>query len=238
VDGEGWCRPQSGEVHFGPGERYARFEVEAIKNDRFDTTFDFAVRLEDPQGCQLNAKKSHARLKVIDTNRFPTDRIEPQKLQDKDYREDNDWRLLFAYLWFNWDMCADSKKKVFSDQILNICFIAKLGILVEVVNLLSGLSDSKNKALFGQLSFWALLLLVPCILSKFLDYWECKYWSIGGKARKELQLRLLGHYLNLDEKNRMSVLPASFISNFNNDSTMSWQTVTRISWVYLLRWGR
>jgi len=86
VEGESF-RGQAGQLTFLPGEELKTIQIPIIDDEGWNATLEFSVTLSKAKGCILGKEMSRARVKIIDNDVFPTNRIKYTLQDDRIIRE-------------------------------------------------------------------------------------------------------------------------------------------------------
>jgi len=196
-----------GTVEFEPGEALKTFEIALIQSDTFDTTLEFVVTLESPDGCELGHRLKQARVSVLDDDRFPTDEI-ADKIVDPEgniHAEGLGVQLLLAWMSFAFTHVPTiwwkSLSVVVLDQFHNAYYMCSIFMRVYLVDHVLNLhSDPEMLIVPGNRSASVLVLAAcwtaPNAFLLFIDYAQVGPLDMGFTLRKFLRVNFVRTYLN------------------------------------------
>lgn len=190
-----------GLLKFPPGVREHKINVDIIENDNFDVLLEFVVVLEKAVGCRLSQHHRRARVKIIDDDFFPSNRMREPVANGK--MRDVSIRLFWEYFKFAFSdpvIRRGSIKAFLVDVYENLRFLGTLIIKVFLLDYVFAKSTPAGLApnlLLLVVAASALLFLG----SHMLEYRKC-FWKIGGTARKVLLKNMMRKFLNYGAKGR------------------------------------
>lgn len=207
-----------GELIMEDGEYRKSIEIRMIDNHSWSPTLEFKVHLSDPEGCNLGHYLHTCRVKVIDTDSFPSSKYQEQISKGgKDINEINGLGLFWEYCKLSFKQIPGvATRTVLTacfDQLRNLYKLFTIYIGVYLVNVLFNMSDldasdalilstrSKTAALVGA------AYVAPMLVLHAWDLVKAKM-DLRGHLRLYLQCSLFRKYLNYSEESRSAVLPA------------------------------
>ena len=191
---------QNGTLSFGAGECSKLLEVKVLSDNRWDATLEFGMVLSSPTQAVLSESLSHCRVKILDSDAFPTNRHK-EVYKNSGLGEIPKVQLFLEYV----KMCfRDPRIKhasfytVVCDQAQNLRIVSFLMIKLYLIDVV--LVEDGNEALLLGLSK-QLLLLIIC-LAVFLPQSASSFIAVkrvglrvGGMCRFKLQSNLLRKFL-------------------------------------------
>jgi len=129
----------SGDMVFEPGETNKIVKVEILADTSFDATLEFSLHLTDCQGAQLGMYLKDCRVKIIDDDKFPSEKY--VDMMDDGRRSEISsfglmWEFISRILLRNDIVRRDTWKVLFMDQATGLYFFLTLYLqmyLVDVV---------------------------------------------------------------------------------------------------------
>jgi len=206
---------RSGHLHFEAGVCCMSIDIPIVENDRWSTTLEFKVCLDQPTHCKLGNYLHTARVKVIDDNVFPSDVFRGQVQQEEEIERIDGFWLFLEYCKLNCGLSGIAWRTWLTlvlDQMKNVYLVLKLKLSIYMVN---DVFDDNNTT-----KTCANLLSDPCskvciisagyILPMFaLHAWEYAKLrlDIHGNSRLFLRTNVFRKYLNLSAASRREVVP-------------------------------
>mmetsp|Transcript_55323 Transcript_55323/g.101379 ORF Transcript_55323/g.101379 Transcript_55323/m.101379 type:complete len:867 (-) Transcript_55323:87-2687(-) len=195
-----------GKLIFQPGDLQQSIDIPLISDESWDTTTEFVVELESepaPTGCILGRYLWMVRVKVVDSDCFPTNKYR-KLIEAHQIQMIPKWGLLKEYISLNWKNRVVKKgtiKMFFCDAFENLYFFSKLNMNVYLVDkILKGDVDKPNIPLLMVVAS----LLVPFLIDHILDFRRLT-WKVGGASRATLQRALVRKFLNYSEESRATL---------------------------------
>lgn len=216
-----------GILRFEPGDDTREIKIPLINTDRWETTVEFKVQLLE-EGI-INATRGlyldHARVKIIDTDTFPTNKYDKEIQQlvetgDKDTVPKQSLLVEYWRLSWNNSQCRGSTiRMVLADQLHNVNFLLGLFLNVYLVDyVLSHEKPDSQLIISGgktnNLILIVALTLIPFAFSHVLDFVR-DTWKLNAG---ELQRNLLRKFLNYDESARVQLAESTLILGMTRDS--------------------
>lgn len=214
-----------GRFIFEPGERDKSIEVDLLKIKGFTGLQEFIVELlpEELSGATLGHNLYKARVKIIDSTCFPTNKYRKPILEGKMGGVPK-LLLLVEYWKFNWQnpvVRRGTRKMILVEQVHNLYFLMNLFLNVYLIDYILNLSRPIDILLTSERHTDLLLVvvakLIPFALLHLLDYQKLT-WKVGGSSRMALQTSMLRRYLNYTEESRSSLEHGDIIMAMARDS--------------------
>lgn len=208
----------SGTLEFKPGDREKTIEVQTLDSKIWDTTTEFIIELvydDESHGCSLGRYLWMARVKVIDSNYFPSNKH--SYLIDEGLNDNiSTWALLIDYFKLNFHhpvVRRGTIKMMGIGLFHNLFFFQQLVLNVYLVDkILKG----KVSRPLTELVLTSLSLLVPFFMLHVLEIRRLK-WKIGGASRATLQKALIRKFLNYDEESRSELKRSDLVMAMTRD---------------------
>lgn len=201
-----------GEVLIEEGQGTAQVKIVILDNPEWNPTLEFKLHLFAPEGCNLGLYLKTARVKVIDTNRFPSDEFSEQiDAREEGIRTISDFRLFVAYFKLVFGMPGVTWPTLITlllDQLRNLYLLLKLALHIYMIDTVFAMHHADTAAdciLPGNRSGTAivvgLLLLAPWAI---LHLWEVGKvrTDLLGTVTRRIQSSLFRKYLNYSESSR------------------------------------
>jgi len=189
---------------------------------------EFKVHLCKASGCALGRYLRTCRVKVIDSDTFPSSKYEEQLLRGK--KGVSEIRTL-GLLWEYWKLCflqlpgigKRSCLVVFLDQFRNIYRVILLLLNVYMVDTLFNTADpnTESRLIGGSRHDTALFIAAAWLLPMVAIHVAATIktrMDLPGHLRLYLQCCLFRKYLNYSEESRASVAPADMQNAIVRDS--------------------
>eukprot|EP00439_Symbiodinium_sp_Y106_P070289 s872_g12.t1 len=206
-----------GEVIFADQEYRQSIDINMIASQYWTATMEFKVRLLDPDGCNLGNHLHTCRVKIIDTDTFPSSKYEDQlKMGDEGLDQISSTGLYWEY----WKLCffqvpgiaVRTILTLVFDQLKNVYRYFVLCLNIYLVDVLFNMNDPETKerlVLPSRLDtayVIAGLYVAPMLV---LHAWDLvkALLDVQGHLRLYLQASLFRRYLNYSEESRLSVPP-------------------------------
>eukprot|EP00437_Effrenium_voratum_P005659 CAMPEP_0181427244 /NCGR_PEP_ID=MMETSP1110-20121109/16071_1 /TAXON_ID=174948 /ORGANISM="Symbiodinium sp., Strain CCMP421" /LENGTH=824 /DNA_ID=CAMNT_0023550449 /DNA_START=48 /DNA_END=2522 /DNA_ORIENTATION=+ len=206
-----------GEVIFADQEYRQSIDINMIASQYWSATMEFKVRLMDPDGCNLGNHLHTCRVKIIDTDTFPSSKYEDQlKMGDEGLDQISSTGLYWEY----WKLCffqvpgiaVRTVLTLVFDQLKNVYRYFVLCLNIYLVDVLFNMNDPETKerlVLPSRLDtayVIAGLYVAPMLV---LHAWDLvkALLDVQGHLRLYLQASLFRRYLNYSEESRLSVPP-------------------------------
>jgi ABC-type multidrug transport system fused ATPase/permease subunit len=219
VDGSGKAGERyvhkQGEVVFEDGVAEQTIEIELIEDDTWAPTLEFKVLLQDARGCTLGKYLYICRIKVIDSDFFPSNEFEDLIMKGRHGIEEiPKKRLIIAFIYFCYSIpgVARTSMKVFVlCQLHNLYYLLTIFLNMYLIDLLDGnwpeehlwCSSRERTAVV-----MALLYAVPLIFLHVADLWKVRL-DLAAEIRFYFQRSIVRKYLNYDQAARSDNAPAS-----------------------------
>jgi len=204
-----------GQLVFEDEESVKTINIPILEDNDWTPTCEFKVCLTNAQNCHLGLYLYECRVKIINSDKFPTDRYAEtiEKGEEAIYELD-DWGLFREYCKLNFDSAGIKMKTAFVlcfDQLNNILIFGNLWVGVYIVDTLFARGGSTSALLVSNRYHTALLIglwfVVPLVV---LHAWDTlKTWlDIKGASRAFLQKSMLRTYMDYTMESRLRVSPA------------------------------
>jgi len=216
-----------GAVCFKDGEHTKTIKISIMQDDRWSTTTEFKLELENPENCELGLYLHHCRVKIIDNDVFPSNRFAAQVEEGKEGIESiPSMALMFEYFRLN----ATSEGLgwrtalcMILNQMHNIYLFLTLYVNVYLVDVLFNNDPAKESRLIvpsknGTAMVIGVMYIMPMFVLHFWDYRK-KLLDISGLSREFLQTNLFRKYLNYSEQSRLTAPPSLMQVAIVQDST-------------------
>jgi len=200
-----------GELVFESGVMRQSFEVEIVQGDQWEATLEFKVCLSGPEDCTLGLYLHTCRVKVIDSNTFPTSKY-PEVAQGLEAVKSVGGFMLFReYCKMNYGVKGIAWRTnlcLVMDQIRNLYLFYKLAAMAYMLNVVFENVEKNPSFTIGQRAQVALWIGAGYILPMaVLHAWDLVRIGIdiSGHSRGFMQTSLIRKYLNYDEQSRDEV---------------------------------
>lgn len=217
-------------IVFEKGESQCMVEVPLLESSDWDTTLEFAVELIPGEGGLVNAALGRylysARVKVIDNDKFPTNKY-ASEIHGDAIHEAPKLGLFIEYLKFNWSdpvVRGRSIKFACIDQLHNLYDFFHLFLNVYLVDYVLNPEFNDDGLVLGlsrQLSLLIIAIaeLLPFAALHFLAYIKAEKCGVGGTSRLRLQSALIRKFLNYEAGVRLKLRNGDLIMGMTRDST-------------------
>jgi len=212
---------RAGKLTFLPGEELKTIQVPIIDDEDWNATLEFSIRLFEAEGCLLSKAMSKARVKVIDNDVFPTNRMK-NDLQDNESYERTSLDLFVEYCKMNLVSANVAEKSVqclLIDQGPNLYFLLNTYLLQYVADdVLVGKKDDLlcpgdvNATLFVV----AALYVVPLGGLYLLERYRNEL-AIEEASRTLLQENVFRKYLDITDASRGEISSSGLSMIFSQD---------------------
>jgi len=213
--GEHYCST-SGQVEILEGEDSVEIAVPVIDNPLWAPTLEFKVHLSDAHGCRLGLYLKTCRVKVINTDLFPSDRYR-EKLESEGGIDDMNGLILFwEYMALNFRQRGHAWRTLLTfamDQMDNLYLYWMLFAKTFLVNTIFGHQatttdsflgswDGSNRVLAARIL--GVCFFLPLVLIHIWDAVKIQI-DLKGHTQVFLQKSLFRKYLNYSEESRLHV---------------------------------
>jgi len=205
----------SGKVIFEDGEHTKTIDIPILPDGNWSPTSEFKVHVTHPENCNLGLYLYECRVKILNSDRFPTDEYaEDIDNGEEAINEIDDWCLFIEYCKLNFDSAGVAWQTVFVlifDQLNNVIIFGNLWIGVYIVDSLFVKDGSSSNLILASRYHTALLIglwfVVPLVV---LHAWDTlKTWlDIKGASLSFLQKSVFRTYMDLAAESRTKVNPA------------------------------
>eukprot|EP00930_Biecheleria_cincta_P059241 TRINITY_DN44996_c0_g1_i1.p1 TRINITY_DN44996_c0_g1~~TRINITY_DN44996_c0_g1_i1.p1 ORF type:complete len:848 (+),score=128.43 TRINITY_DN44996_c0_g1_i1:286-2544(+) len=200
------------------GEYRKSIEIRMMDNQSWSTTLEFKVHLSDPEGCNLGHYLHTCRVKVIDTDCFPSNKYQEHISKGgKGIGKISGPGLFWEYCKLSFNQIPGVATRtvltVCFDQLGNLYKLLTIYLGIYLVNVLFDMSDpaAANALILSTRSKTATLVgaayVAPMLVLHAWDLVKAKM-DLRGHLRLYLQCSLFRKYLNYSEASRSAVLPA------------------------------
>lgn len=218
----------AGEVTFKDDEFRQSIRVSTIASPYWSPTLEFKVHLCKPSGAALGRYLRTCRVKVIDSDTFPSSKYESQLLRGK--QGVSEIRTI-GLLWEYWKLCflqlpgigKRSCLVVLLDQFRNAYRVILLALNMYMVDVLFNTAnpDTEKQLIGGSRQDTAIFIaaawLLPMVAIHLAAALKARM-DLPGHLRLYLQRCLFRKYLNYSEESRASVAPADMQNAIVRDS--------------------
>jgi ABC-type multidrug transport system fused ATPase/permease subunit len=223
--------PVKGTIKFLPGESRKKIVVEMLGNDLFESTVDMGLRLYDPsENVDLGLYLWRCRVKIIDDDAFPTNKFaeEVDGGIPECVAEINPWLLMIEFCKFHYTFSPDTWKVIALDQLDNVYLMLTFYVyqyMTDNVFMYYLELDSKDReTVYSDVSLTLVVLALALLLPNVLLHWKSvKIMHLDIASPKHLQLNLLRKYLNYEEKYRIFIKEAEFLTCMTSDVYLVWR---------------
>jgi len=182
-------------VVFEDGEHTKSISIRILEDGLWSATNEFKLCLSQPSNCQLGLYISRCRVKILNHEKFPTDKYREEIIKSQEAIEEiDDWGLSCEYWKLNYNSAGQRWQTIFvlvGDQLGSICLFCTLCVGVYMVDTIFARGKSSANRLILQDRYHtacviALWYVVPHIV---LYFWETLkiYMDIRGSSRAFLQ---------------------------------------------------
>ncbi|CAJ1401466.1 unnamed protein product [Effrenium voratum] len=207
-----------GEVIFEDGEYRKSLDIRTLHNAYWSATMEFKVVLQNPDSCNLGHHLHACRVKIIDTDTFPSNKYREKLLQgEKGLEEISEVGLFLEYFKLCFFQVPSVSWRtavcVVMDQMKNAYRYFMLCLNIYIVDVLFNLDDPKTEELLwrptrkGTAMVVGVAYVAPMLVLHLWDLLKAKM-DLVGHLRLYLQSSLFRRYLNYSEESRASVPPA------------------------------
>jgi len=207
----------SGQLVFEDGEHTKTIDIPILEDSDWTPTLEFEIQLTHAQNCDLGLYLHHCRVKILNFDKFPTDKYAEEI--DKGHEaisEIDDWGLFREYCKLNFDSAGVKLQTAFIlifDQLHNIVLFGNLWVGVYIVDTLFARGGASSSQLIVPNNRYHTALLiglwfvVPLVI---LQAWDTlKTWlDIKGTSRAFLQKSMLRTYMDFTADSRAGISPA------------------------------
>lgn len=217
-----------GDVVFKENEFRQSIQIQVIASPYWAPTLEFKVRLCDPENCSLGNYLHSCRVKVIDSDTFPSSKYKSLLMQG----EEGVRQIRSAFLfWQYWKLCFFEVPGVrwrtlltlILDQIRNAYRFFVLVLNIYLVDVLFNKQDprTEERLIVSNRSDTAMIiggaLVAPMFVVHLAALIKTKM-DLAGHLRLFLQSSLFRKYLNYSEESRISVAPADMQTGITRGS--------------------
>jgi ABC-type multidrug transport system fused ATPase/permease subunit len=207
----------SGQLIFEDGEHTQTMQIPILHDEFWSPTLEFSVCLEQPQNCKLGLYLQEARVKILNSDPFPTEKYAKQvEGGEATVLAIEDWGLFREYLKLNFSAAPGVKWKsvfvVLCDQLNNIFIFGSLWVGVYIVDTLFARNPTSSKELLLKDRYHTAVMIglwfvLPLLV---LHGWQSVkiYLDIRGSSRMFLQNAVLKTYLDYTQESRVKVSAA------------------------------
>lgn len=204
--------------------------IPLVDNERWATTLEFTIRLSNPSNCELGRYLFLSRVKVIDSDYFPSsaykEEFEKYGCTEEGFREAgiSPLQLLWEFILL---ILGDSRIRsvtlgiVLIDQLKSLYFLLTTYIVQFAADNVLGNDTAGNLLLNGDrvetLVALAVAYSTPFAVLNLLDIWKSQQ-RLAEDARSYLQTNIYRKYLNFDEASRASVTSSEFCLTLIQDA--------------------
>lgn len=218
----------SGKLVFEPGETLGQIKIPIIDNPLWDTTTEFICILKEEglKGAILGLYLYRTRVKIIDSNHFPSDEFS-DLYTEEDVANCNKWRLLRGYCWMVCNIpnvWCGSVKFVLVDAFHNLWYLLELFMSVYALDYIVNTNTPSSDLAFvadrqKSLILCCIIHLLGVAFAHVLDYHRIGF-PIGAAARKFIQQALLRKFLNYRSVARERLPPGKVMMGMEQDIVM------------------
>jgi len=207
----------SGTLTFQPGEVFKTIEIPLVVVDKWDTTLEFKILLDNCKNCELGRYLYLSRVKVIGPLFFPSSRFKEEMTEHGSTSEGfqkaglSGLDLFLEYCKLNLTVPGIQDKSIgvlIIDQLNNLYFLLTTYIVQYAADSVLGDADPATLLIPGEkeetLIFLAILYLVPFAVLNLLDIWKAQQ-KVAEESRASLQQSIFRKFLNFDEISRSGV---------------------------------
>jgi len=205
-----------GELIFEEDEYRQSIKVKTIENSYWSATMEFKIHLADPDGCNLGHHLHSCRVKIIDTDTFPSSKYEADLKKGEEGMDNISASGLF---WEYFKLCFFQVPSVswrtimciIFDQLKNIYRYMTLCLNIYIVDVLCNMDKDVEERLLRPTReqtaiVVGVLYVSPMLVLQSWDLMKAKM-DLVGHLRLYLQSSLFRRYLNYSEQSRASVPP-------------------------------
>jgi ABC-type multidrug transport system fused ATPase/permease subunit len=226
VDGSGKANerytPVTRKIVFNQGEYSKTVLVPIISSPRWSPTVEFKAHLSDPRSCELGRYLHSCRIKVIDSDVFPSDKY-AKELQGGGNGEEKDispFGLYWEYCKLNFAAPEIAWRTVLTlilDQLDNVYRFLIITLRVYMVDTLFAIHDPTSASRLyiptrlGTACWVAALWVLPHFILHGWDLVKIRL-DLHGRSRLYLQTTLFREYMNFSERSR-EVVPVTDVQS-------------------------
>jgi len=208
----------SQQLVFEEGEHTKNIEIKVFDSTEglWSPTIEFKVKLSHPQNCKLGAYLDKVRVKIFNTDPFPSDLVGDDVQKDEEgIRSIPDWQLFREYCRLNFDSSGCRWQTILIlvlDQLSNVFLFVSLCVGVYIVDTIfarsSHFATSSQRLLvadrYQTAVIIALWFVVPNVILYAWDYAKA-HIDVKGASRSFLQVSLMQAYLDYTNESRCRV---------------------------------
>jgi len=210
---------------FQTGENLKQFQIPLVNDDKWDSTLEFSVELQQDGLVNgiLGRYLWRASVSIIDNDVFPTNRYKDELLEQNWETLVPPSGLLREYLkltFANPVVRKGSIKIILADLFRTLYLVLgfitmKIYLVDKVLKPKGSVSRSNREA---TLIVLVVITWVPFFIIHALDYYQ-HTWKVGGGSRAMIQANLLRKFLNYSQESRASLVPGDLIMAITRDTT-------------------
>lgn len=210
----------SGQLVFEEGEYTKSIQVTVLDDGLWSPTAEFKLRLARPQNCMLGLYLHTSRVKIMNSEPFPSTAYEEEIEKGADaIKTIPEWGLFWEYCCLNFDIAGVKWQTLLVlvlDQMSNIFLFVSLWAGVYIVDTVFAQGvGSHGRLLVPNRYHTAVIVACWFVAPVFVLYvWDtCKArMDIKGISRSFLQMALMNTYLNYSKESRDQVPPAELVT--------------------------
>lgn len=203
----------SGVIVFAHGISSMPIKIDILPGTAWTATLEFKLKLSVPGNCELGVYLKIARIKLMDSQLFPSDRYR-SVMENPEATQESlpGWGLLWEYIKLNFrqeGMAWRTLIILMFDQLENLYLLCMLQLNIYLVDVVLNTKDpesqqkmfapsrtrAENAVMVGG------LFAVPQVASHVWEYARLKT-KTAGKSRAFLQTNLFRKYMNYNEASR------------------------------------
>lgn len=207
----------SGQLVFEDGEHTKTIEIPILPDSDWTPTLEFQLRLSDQQNCELGLYLHRSRVKILNSDPFPSDTYaEEIQAGEESIEEIDDFGLFCEYCQMNFRSAGVQWKTVFilvMDQLNNIFIFGSLWVGIYMVDTVFAKPGAGNTLAFSRYHIAILLGLWFVLPVVILHLWESLKVEIDvkGPSQAFLQNSMLRTYLDYTQASRIRVTYAELL---------------------------
>lgn len=208
----------SGQFVFEEDEHTKSFDIPILEDGSWSPTNEFEIALDHPQNCQLGMYLHHCRVKILNTDPFPSEMYEEDIKAVLQGTSTLDHVSMWSLFWEYWKMNYGSVGLKWQtvlvlvmDQLSNLLLFGTLWIGVYIVDTIFAGQGSSHRLLVSDRYTTATIIAVWYVIPSVLLYgWDCAktYIDIKGATRELLQISLLKSFFDYSLESRSRVTPS------------------------------
>lgn len=199
-----------GTLTFKDGETVKTIVIPILDDNRWNPTLEFMIRLTNPRGCELGRFLYVSRVKVLDTDAFPTNKYgEEIKQFGAGSVSGIDLLIEYSKLNLTYEGIAWKSTVTLVIDLLQSFYLLLTTYAIQFVadDVLGSnpatqmlLDGSKQKTLVAT----AALYIIPAGILNILDVWKSQL-GIAEVSRSKLQDNIMTKFMNYTEESRQKV---------------------------------